>query len=175
MIPCHGLELWLLSNQFAKAVDLWTKDYFLVEQCKIQDNWCNVNVEQITEYHWWHSWTLRNQKWDQVPGGVSISGLVSHLHYECMRHTVDGLNFVGYQFSLFSWKIISTNSKTHEMVIFCIYERKYSKATKFESHECVIFVQSTKIFFFFFFFKFFIQSVFSVTSRAFSHDQSIHI
>ena len=41
-------------------------------------------------------------------------------------YTVDGLNFVGYQFSWFLWRVQTTNSSTHEMVIFCMnYERKY--------------------------------------------------
>ena len=33
-------------------------------------------------------------------------------------HTVDGSIFVGDQFSWFSWRVWSTNSSTHEMVIF---------------------------------------------------------
>ena len=40
--------------------------------------------------------------------------------------TVNGLIFLGYQFSLFSWRVQSTNSSTHKIVIFCIcYEGKY--------------------------------------------------
>ena len=35
------------------------------------------------------------------------------------KFTVDGLNFVGYQFSWFLWRVQSKNSRTHEMVIFC--------------------------------------------------------
>ena len=58
----------------------------------------------------------------------------------------DGLNFVVYQFSWFSWRVRSTNSRTHEMVTFYMnYERKHYMATNFEPHECIIFVQSTKI------------------------------
>ena len=61
------------------------------------------------------------------------------------ENTEDGLIFVGYQFSWFSWRAWSTNSSTHEFVNFHInYEGKYL-ATSFEPHECVIFVQSTKI------------------------------
>ena len=42
------------------------------------------------------------------------------------KETVDSLFFVGYQFSLFSWRVWSTNSSTYEWVIFCInYEGKY--------------------------------------------------
>ena len=42
-------------------------------------------------------------------------------------YTVDGLNFVGYQFSWFSWRVRSTNSSTHKIIIFCMnYERKYN-------------------------------------------------
>ena len=41
-------------------------------------------------------------------------------------NTVDSLNFVGYQFSWFSWRVWSTNSSITEMVIFCMnYVRKY--------------------------------------------------
>ena len=41
-------------------------------------------------------------------------------------NTVDGLNFVGYQFLWFLWRAHSTNFSTQEMVIFCMnYERKY--------------------------------------------------
>ena len=40
--------------------------------------------------------------------------------------TVDGLIFVGYQFSWFSWMERSLNSRTNELAIFCMnYERKY--------------------------------------------------
>ena len=61
-------------------------------------------------------------------------------------YTVDGLIFVGYQFLWFSWRFQSTNSSTHEIVIFCMnYEGKYTMATNFEPNECVIYVQSTKI------------------------------
>ena len=59
--------------------------------------------------------------------------------------TVDGLNFARYQFSWFSWRAQSTNSSTYEMVMFCMnYERKYY-GHEIEPHECVLFVQSTKI------------------------------
>ena len=45
--------------------------------------------------------------------------------FQLLHFTVNGLNFVGYQFSWFSWVVRSTNSNTHEMVIFCMnYERK---------------------------------------------------
>ena len=58
---------------------------------------------------------------------------------------MDGLDFVGYQFSWLLWRVRSTNSSTHEMVIFCMnYERKYY-GHEFEPLECAIFVQSTKI------------------------------
>ena len=64
---------------------------------------------------------------------------------EIQSHIVDGLIFVGYQFSWLSWRVRSKNSSTHELVIFCMnYEGKYYDH-KFEPHECVIFVQSTKI------------------------------
>ena len=50
-----------------------------------------------------------------------VSSRRSYIYY-----TVDGLNFVGYQFSWFLWRVLSMNSSTHKMVIFCInYERKY--------------------------------------------------
>ena len=42
------------------------------------------------------------------------------------KYTVDDINFWGYQFSWFSWRVLSTNSNTHKMVIFCMkYESKY--------------------------------------------------
>ena len=42
------------------------------------------------------------------------------------NNTVDGLNFVGYQFSWFSWRVRSTNSSNHEMVMSCMNnEGKY--------------------------------------------------
>ena len=41
-------------------------------------------------------------------------------------NTVDGLIFVGYQFSWSSWRVQSTNFRTHKLVIFCMnYEGKY--------------------------------------------------
>ena len=58
--------------------------------------------------------------------------------------TVDGLNFVGYQFLWFSLRVGSSNSSTNKIVIFCIM-KEYTMTTNFEPHECVIFVQSTKI------------------------------
>ena len=45
--------------------------------------------------------------------------------HKAMKHTVDGLIFVGYQFSQFSWRVQSTKSSTHEKGIFCVnYEGK---------------------------------------------------
>ena len=68
---------------------------------------------------------------------------VSHGH---ILYTVDGLIFVGYQFSWFSWRVQSTNSSTNKIANFCMnYEGKYTMTTNFEPHECVIFVQFTKI------------------------------
>ena len=58
---------------------------------------------------------------------------------------MDGLNFAGYQFSWFLWRVRSTNSSTHEIVIFFMnYKRKYY-GHKFWTFECFIFVQSMKI------------------------------
>ena len=51
--------------------------------------------------------------------------------------TVDGLNFVGYQFSWFSWRVWSTNSSTHEIVILCMnYERNYFGHEFWSSWKC---------------------------------------
>ena len=63
-----------------------------------------------------------------------------------LKFTVDGLIFVVYQFSWFSWRVRSTNSSTHETAIF-LYElwRKILMAMNFEPNECAVFVQSTKI------------------------------
>ena len=42
------------------------------------------------------------------------------------RNTVDGLIFVGYHFSWFSWRVRSAKAGTHEIAIFCMnYEDKY--------------------------------------------------
>ena len=59
--------------------------------CKIQKNWCTVTVAPTIEYHGGHSRTPANQRWDQVPGGVSVSCLASRikrafLKYQCSRH-----------------------------------------------------------------------------------------
>ena len=49
-----------------------------------------------------------------------------YLLFFLIGNTVDGWNFVGYQFSWFSWRVRSTNSSTLEMVIFFMnYEWKY--------------------------------------------------
>ena len=41
-------------------------------------------------------------------------------------NTVDGLIFVGYQFSWFSWRVPPTNSSANDIAIFCMnYEGKY--------------------------------------------------
>ena len=41
-------------------------------------------------------------------------------------NTVHALIFAGYKFSWFSWRVLSTNSSTHELTIFCMnYEGKY--------------------------------------------------
>ena len=41
-------------------------------------------------------------------------------------NTVDGLFFVGYQFSWLAWRVRSTNSRAHEVAIFCMNnEGKY--------------------------------------------------
>ena len=43
-----------------------------------------------------------------------------------IHNTVDGLIFVGYQFSWFSWRVWSTNSSANEIANFCMnYEGKY--------------------------------------------------
>ena len=59
---------------------------------------------------------------------------------------MDGLIFVGYQISWFSWKVLSTNCSTNEIEMFCMkYEEKYTRIITMncEPHECVIFVKST--------------------------------
>ena len=53
-------------------------------------------------------------------------------HYPVL--TVNGLIFVGYQFSWFSWRVLSTNSSTNKRI-----------ATNFDPNEFAIFVQSTRI------------------------------
>ena len=59
--------------------------------------------------------------------------------------TVNGLIFVGYQSSCFSWKAQFTNSSTYEIGSFCMSYEGNIMATNFESHECIIFLQSAKI------------------------------
>ena len=60
-------------------------------------------------------------------------------------NTVNGINFVGYQFSWFSWRVRSTNFSTNEMVIFCMnYERK-DNGHEFWTPRLCHFFQSTKI------------------------------
>ena len=39
---------------------------------------------------------------------------------QSINGTMDGLIFMGYQFSWFSWKVWSMKSSTHEKVIFCM-------------------------------------------------------
>ena len=57
---------------------------------------------------------------------LEINIYILIIHLSKYSYTVDSLNSVGYQFSWFSWRVPSTNSSTHEMVIFCMsYERKY--------------------------------------------------
>ena len=63
---------------------------------------------------------------DRPDGDISWLVPFRVLRFSSQKDTVDGLIFVGYQFSWFSWRVLSTNSSTHEMVIFCMnYERKY--------------------------------------------------
>ena len=38
------------------------------QKCKIQKNWCTVNVAPTIEHDDGHPWTPANQRWDQVPG-----------------------------------------------------------------------------------------------------------
>ena len=59
--------------------------------------------------------------------------------------TVDGLIFVVYQFSWFTWRVWSTKSSTHEKAIICMNNEEKCFDHEFEPHECVIFAQSTKI------------------------------
>ena len=59
--------------------------------------------------------------------------------------TTDGFNFVRYRFSWFSRTVWSTNSSTNEMGIFCMIKKENTMAMNSEPHECVSFVQSTKI------------------------------
>ena len=53
---------------------------------KIQKNWCTVTVAPTIEHQGGHLRTPANQRWDQVPGGVSVSYLASHKRHECSRH-----------------------------------------------------------------------------------------
>ena len=47
--------------------------------------------------------------------------------FYCHKHTVNALILVGYQILWFSWRVLSTNSSTHKIAIFCInYEGKYN-------------------------------------------------
>ena len=57
-----------------------------------------------------------------------------------IHYTVDGLIFVGNQFSWFSWRVRSMYSSVSVWIM-----KVNTMATNFEPHECVIFVQSTKI------------------------------
>ena len=38
------------------------------QNCKIQKNWCTVNVAPTIKHHGWHSRTPAEQRWYQVPG-----------------------------------------------------------------------------------------------------------
>ena len=58
---------------------------------------------------------------------------------------MDGLIFVGYQLSWFSWRGPSTNFSANEIAIFCMNIKENTMTTNFEPHECSIFLQSTKI------------------------------
>ena len=61
------------------------------------------------------SWIIKNLR-TLLDTSLITSLLKSH---------VDGLNFMGYQFSWFSWRVRSTNFSTQEMIFFCMtYEKK---------------------------------------------------
>ena len=82
-------------------------------------------------------------RYDPPPPEILSAGSSPPRHSQKLVTTVDGLNFVGYLFSWFSNRVRSTNSSTHELVIFCILKEN-TMATKFEPHECVNFVKSTE-------------------------------
>ena len=60
-----------------------------------------------------------------IQWSIPLSTNVCVKHYargsnKLKKATEVGLKFMGYQFSWFLWRIRSTNSSTHEMVIFCM-------------------------------------------------------
>ena len=63
---------------------------------------------------------------------------------QCWRiHTVNGLIFMGYQFS---WRVQTMNFSTHEIAIFCMnYKGKNIMSTNFDPNECINLDQSTKL------------------------------
>ena len=58
--------------------------------------------------------------WGNAPIMTAAANIKVHYYkLSIISITVDGLVFVGYQFSWFSWRVRSTKSSTHEKAIFC--------------------------------------------------------
>ena len=57
---------WILFQEFENTKR--KRSYSSICKCKIQKNWCTVNVAPTIEYHGGHSQTPASQRWDQVPG-----------------------------------------------------------------------------------------------------------
>ena len=70
-----------------------------------------VNIKVWYACQIWSSYLLRFKSWPMLK----------------FLDTVDGLNFVVYQFSWFSLRVWSTNSNTHEMVTFYMYYELWKK------------------------------------------------
>ena len=75
----------------------------------------------------------------------AMRNVIYYLLFYIDIFTGDGLIFMGYKFSWFSWRERSTNSNTYELAIFCMNYEGNTVATNYESYECVKFVQPTEI------------------------------
>ena len=97
-----------------------------------------ISIVKITPT--WHA--LRTFSRNFPPAKITPSENY-HVYSNFMQlYTVDGLNFVGYQFSCFFAEGPSMKSRTHEMLIFCMnYKRKYYSQefwTPWMCHFCSI-------------------------------------
>ena len=93
-------------------------------------------LKDIMQKRFWHAIPYLRLKLKAYKGVFSYAKYMYSFFFLRFYHslrffyikinTVDGLIFMGYQFSWILWRVRSTNSSTNEMVIFCMnYEGKY--------------------------------------------------
>ena len=146
--PCMHWKLSLWDMSFVFLTHPWAVDncvWFIkinitgIRLWPRHEFWlCSVTNPRVLDINWvkyhcnaYYQWKVITSTWILTMCKITLTlelcpGFKVMAHPWVMNSTVDGLIFVGYQFSWVSWRVQSKNSSTRELVIFCMNcEGKY--------------------------------------------------